>query len=186
MTDEQAYNLLMKITNFYNKKLYDEQVTIWINELKPLDEIISQKAAENLKTNILYTNLMPTIPQFLTLYKSLSKLTAIKTIKEQDYCYVCNNKGFVMMRTFNTNNNVTYVYDFPLHCDCCEKGKLEETRTNTVHSEPISMYYDINELANSNRIKREHTLRKKSRQEESKIEKIKVEYALISQIYGSM
>jgi len=184
MTNEQAYNILMKIVNLYNKNLNDEQVTLWLDELKPLDEITSRKVADNLKSNTLYVNHIPTIPQFLILYKSLSKLTITKTTHDQDYCYVCNNRGFDFVRKFKTLNGITYVYDYQLHCDCCEKGKLEEIRTNSVCSEPISMYCDINELKKINKIKRANALQKKSPTAKSKFENAKIKYALLSSIYS--
>lgn len=151
MSDEQAYNVLVKITSLYNKTLTDEQTTFWINELKPLNELTSQKVVKNLKLNYLYSNHMPTLPQFLALYKGLNGTVYQKESEEQEYCYVCNNKGFDILREYTKTNCTTYFYDYQLHCDCCQKGKQQAINTGKYYSEPISKYYDVQKLAEKHR-----------------------------------
>ncbi|MEN8906173.1 MAG: hypothetical protein ABF289_09485 [Clostridiales bacterium] len=180
MTSDQAYTTLIKITSLYNKVLTDEQIAVWMDELKPLDEISTQKVVRNLKSNNLYSCYMPTLPQFLSLYKANNGNNCNDEII-QDYCFVCCNKGFEIIREYTTVDNITRFYEYMLHCDCCEKGKQEEISYKNVYSEPISKYFNVNDLARINRKKKEESLKRKRLNQPD--EARKKFYKLLSGIY---
>ncbi|MEN8905042.1 MAG: hypothetical protein ABF289_03690 [Clostridiales bacterium] len=182
MTKEKAYSALVKITGLYNKTLSDEKTTLWLNELEPLFEIPVQKVVNNLKSNYLYLNNMPTLPQFLALYNRHTHKSSDKKNPNTYYCYVCNNKGYDILRKFEKVNDKTYIYDYALHCDCCKKGEEEKVKSSSVYSEPIGKYFNVDELAAKNRARKEKYARRGSKIETQNNKK--TFYNLLSKIYS--
>jgi hypothetical protein len=139
----------MKITGLYNKKLSNEQYALWLEELKDLNELAVQRAIKSLKTNNVYENCMPTVPQFLSLYRTFIGKKSV----EQDYCYVCNNRGYEIIRFYKKYNEHKIPYDYFLYCDCCAKGKSLKINHDEYYSDPISKYFDLNNLMSENKKK---------------------------------
>jgi hypothetical protein len=141
MTDEQALITFDKLTAMYNKKVDDDQKKFWVKELESLTEITAQKVIQGLKSNRLYEKTMPTIPQFINLYKQNS----VVVHSEHDFCYVCYNRGHDLIEIKEMRGSEEYVYNMSCHCDFCDLGKdqkIDFTRKDgrRVYSEPISKY----------------------------------------------
>jgi hypothetical protein len=165
MDSNSAYNYLMKISGMYNRKLNDDQYALWLEELEILNEIAVKKAIKSLKNNNSYENIMPTIPQFLAIYKTFLYVKE----KEEDYCFVCNNRGFEILRLYKDFGGQVIPYDYMLHCDKCSKGKMQKVACGGYYSEPISKYFDIAKLILEN--KKNYTKNQESKEKEKKVKK---------------
>jgi hypothetical protein len=179
MTDEKAYSVVLNLTSIYNKSLTDEQLTVWLNEIKPLDEVIVQKVVNDIKLNNLYSNYMPNLPQFLQLYKRIFNDNLVRDCKDE-YCYVCDNKGLEMIREVKIINDIKYTYDYFLHCNFCKKGEEQKISYKNLYTEPINKYLDIDKLIKKNKEKRKKQLENKNN---SKHESIKIRYQSLMDIY---
>lgn len=179
MTAEKAYGIVLNLTSLYNKSLTDEQLTVWLNEIKTLDEITAQKVIKDIKRNHLYSNYMPNLPQFLQLYKKIFNENLV-TEQKDDYCYVCANKGIEMIRETKIINGFKYIYDYFLHCDYCRKGEEEKISYKNLYTEPISKYLNVDKLVRKNKEKRKKQVEDKNK---FKNESINIRYESLMDIY---
>ncbi|MEN8908383.1 MAG: hypothetical protein ABF289_20700 [Clostridiales bacterium] len=176
MNHDLAYKCLTKITSLYNKNLTDEQLAIWLEEFEKLNELAVQKAIKKLKADKIYENCMPTLPQFFSIYKTFIQDKNIK----QPYCYVCNNRGYEILRVYKNLNEKKTPYDYALHCDCCEIGKTQIIKYKKYYSEPISKYFNVESLMTENKkkIDKQKAKRKKELELDTKKELEEVYIAL--------
>lgn len=160
MKVKEAKEILAKLTGMYNKTLSDYQADAWLEELFKIDEPPAQRVLKNIKSNPYHVSLMPTIPQFLALYRTY--ITKNVTVTNEEYCYVCCNKGLDKhikeLHGYLGDDKPPYILINLLYCDSCEKG-----RSMSDGIEPISKYFDVTKVAehNKNRLANVDIRRKK-------------------------
>jgi hypothetical protein len=107
---------------------------------------------------------VPPISALVKTYKRLSEDAAALPAKNETYCEVCDNKGFVLMTEVRKNGNKDLLYQFILHCPFCAVGmsRAYDGRQGKVKSEyiipPLTQYFDNEAIAvmrRENRCKRE-------------------------------
>lgn len=174
MKNEAAYKALIKLTALYNKNLTDDQYATWLEELKKLNEIAVLKTLRSIKTHKAYEEYMPTVPQFFSIYKTFIQDENIK----QPFCYVCNNRGYEILRIYKSINEKSLPYDYFLHCDNCSFGKDQSIKHNGYYSEPISMYFSFDMLIAKNK-------KKLTKQREQKKENLK-EKKELKEVYTAL
>ncbi len=173
MTNEQAFESLNQLTAYYNKTLEEYQSKNWITELKKIELQAFQRALQEIKSNTAYEKYMPSIPSVVTI---CSKYTEKKILKNNEYCFVCMDKGHAVIEITEEKNEHKYYYQLALHCDSCQLGLSRENKIDSTtkegiryHTEPISKYFCIKVLAEKNKkIKEKNDMKKAEKRQDYK------------------
>jgi hypothetical protein len=158
LTYEQAKEALTKIRSFYNKILDSEQESVWFSALQKLQIEPCTEAMKDLMMGRAHQTYMPTVPEFITLYNKYKP--SEHRVENKNLCLICMNKGIVMMEMVKEySERQKLKYEYSLHC-ICEKGKAQAVDyTNKAgeryYTEPVTNYFDINELKANNKRKLE-------------------------------
>lgn len=149
MQDEMSKAYLVVFQRQYDEKSlsYPEVRENWFKVMRNFSDEVIQEAIDNLiKTNKF-------CPKPAELQAECKKLEDIeknnkRLLTNQEYCYVCNNLGFVYYDTSEGKKS--------LYCTECEKGQKEKYDgrqckiKSDYYNEPVTKYFDIEQLRSQN------------------------------------
>ena len=159
MNLQQTKGFIKTIGNMFidnNKKLDIVEVREQYSKvLVNYEELIAQKAIDNL---IMTTKYLPSIPELIEMLRNVEKLQRVTRV-ESNICLVCLGEGFILHNSY------------PLYCTECDKGKEymyngQDNGTDKAgkpsnnpksdyYIEPVTKYYDIQELKGQNAYRNE-------------------------------
>lgn len=159
MNKQQAMGFIRTISNIFvdiEKKMNIEETREqYIKVLVNYEELIVQKAIDNL---IMTTKYLPSIPELIEMLRNVEKLQRVVRV-ESNICLVCLGEGFILHNTY------------PLYCTECEKGKEymydgqnngtdkagkpSQSPKSEYYIEPATKYFDIQELKGQNAYRNE-------------------------------
>lgn len=162
MTEKEAKTIIERLKSgcayhrFEEPGVYAEYVRALMKyNYKPMNEAVDA-ILEDDSWNV------PPISELAKAYKSLTqenKPGAIVPHNEQ-YCEVCDDKGFVLMTETHKNGNIDLSYQYVLYCPYCAVGQSQAydgskcKEKSPYKCEPLTKYFDeqaIDEMRRKNR-----------------------------------
>jgi len=123
MTKNQAEKLVERLKNAFNFHRFDEPGVYleYVRHLARFDYDRMEQAIDGIIEED--SRNVPAISELIKRYKGVSNKGGRLEVKNEQYCDVCDDKGFVLMK--KTKPKLGRMYEYVLYCPFCEVGRTQ-------------------------------------------------------------
>lgn len=153
-------------TDFDNPYKKAEYANVLIDlDYELMDNAIDHFILHGIQTsNGINRSFLPAPGELLDIYNELKKIQNYNNnLSNNEFCHVCENHGYILHDKkidYLSDNKKKYISQMTLYCTECEKGTEfkydgKQSKVKSLnYSEPISKYYDVEQLKAANMFKK--------------------------------